>query len=622
VEETKPNQTKQQGRVSLWPALIIPSQQNESEEKKKRRKMKKQSRFLCLLLVCVSLFLLNVQSVQADEVEQTDDTNNKDSVIEANPEYVEPESDDDDYDEYDEESEYIDDDNDEADIKIAVERALEKSKLKYKKSLKKFVKNRAKMTLALAVFAFRREIRQVIAHVLKSGLMDPKTGKIRLSPTQVLKLILFVDFMRRMQKQNSRGGNLANPDSMQSLAFLGQSNPVLGALLSKFLGFPKFNPAYIPPINQHYTFERVNEKYLKDGMALHKAIHAKHEDFTWPASSDGKNAVISAAAKKRVSQTTSNNETIIILDFTKLGQVPSEQIRDQVSFVLSQYRSAAMTKNTSNDNNTSTELEVVVVLESPGGSAVDFGLASQQLLRLRKEPGILLTICVDRVAASGGYMLACTASPGRLFAAPFSIVGSIGVLGQIVNVNQLLENWGIKPIVFRGGKDKAPLGIVGEITKDAKAKTQSMIDETHKAFKKHVATSRPVLESNIDEIGTGDVWLGSDALDLNLIDRITTSDEYIGQKVMDGARVLKMVKFHRQRFLFGRYPVAGATARHDGGSIIQGVLGNALKGLIGQHQDSASSIVAFRDNQGEDDSIESAKLPLVTSVVQSPKTRL
>lgn len=191
-----------------------------------------------------------------------------------------------------------------------------------------------------------------------------------------------------------------------------------------------------------------------------------------------------------------------------------------------------------------TDLEVLVLVESPGGSAADFGLAARQLLRLRSA-GILLTVCVDKVAASGGYMVACTSSPGRLYAAPFAVVGSIGVIGQTVNIHKVLEGWGVTPLVFRGGKDKAPVGLIGEITPDGMGKIQKMVDATHKAFRHHVATCRPVLAESIEDIGTGDTWLGYDALEHKLIDRIMTSDEYIGERISEGARVLRMIQYQR-----------------------------------------------------------------------------
>jgi ClpP class serine protease len=217
-------------------------------------------------------------------------------------------------------------------------------------------------------------------------------------------------------------------------------------------------------------------------------------------------------------------------------------------------------KNTTNItvaslNTTAAELEVIVLLESPGGSAADYGLAAQQLLRLRQEPGVILTICVDKVAASGGYMMACTSTPSRLYAAPFAVLGSIGVYGSSINIQEVLQSWGVRPYVFKAGKNKAPLGLIGDVTKEGIAALQSVIDKTHVAFKQHVVAARPVLSKRIEEVSTGDVWLGVDAIKVGLIDRLVTSDEYISERVRHGARVLKLVKNERLHFsFFGPHP--------------------------------------------------------------------
>ena len=474
------------------------------------------------------------------------------NAIEDNPDYEEPEepASDNDVDSEDEEHDSLS--LDDGSAKEKIERVLYESKKQYKKTLKFVKRNRAKITIALAVFAFRFEIRKTIVHLIKNEIMDPKTGKLRVSPTNLLKLLLFVDFMRRLQS----GRNASQP-GFQAIVNLGESNPVMGIFFNRVLRVPMYNPSFIPPISQHYTFERINERYIKDGMALHKAIHSKHTGFRWPTADTA--ITRSMIAGNQMPQVPPSNETVVVVDMTGLdsGLSTMEQIRDQVSFLVSQYRSVAMIRNSSGSNGTSTDdlhlmpLEVVVLLESPGGSAAEYGLAAQQLIRLRNEPGITLTICVDKVAASGGYMMACAASPGQLYAAPFAIVGSIGVIGQIINVQKLLEGWGLTPMVFRGGKDKVPLGIIGEVSEDGKAKTQALIDMTHKAFQDLVVVTRPILGKFMKKVGTGDVFLGRGALDVGLVDQILTSDEYITNKLVQGARVLKLVKNRKARFPFG-----------------------------------------------------------------------
>ena len=154
----------------------------------------------------------------------------------------------------------------------------------------------------------------------------------------------------------------------------------------------------------------------------------------------------------------------------------------------------------------------------------------------------VLQSLMKKVAASGGYLLCCTASPGRLFAAPFATVGSIGVIATQLNINKLLTNWGVQPLEFRGGKYKAPIGMVGRVSKAGERVTQTMINDVHRAFKQHVVNARPMLKNSIEKIGNGNVWLGVDAVDLGLVDSIKTSDEYIEEIIRDGTQVLKMVQ--------------------------------------------------------------------------------
>jgi ClpP class serine protease len=183
---------------------------------------------------------------------------------------------------------------------------------------------------------------------------------------------------------------------------------------------------------------------------------------------------------------------------------------------------------------------------------------------------IVLTFIIIRILniphrekkPKGGYMIACTSSPGRLFAAPFAIVGSIGVIGQAINIQRALEGWGIRPLVFRGGRDKAPVGLIGEVTQQGMDKLQSIIDDTHRAFQRHVVEARPCLTDTISEIATGDIWLGYDAMKVGLIDRIVTSDEYIAERIHDGARILKLVQLIRPKYPFLRPTTSTRVEQH------------------------------------------------------------
>ena len=507
----------------------------------------------------VSLFLLYSTRVEGQAIcaDSSDDDDDENDVVVKNPNYVgkisvlaAPSDDesDDDAEDTDESEEYG------MEAKTAIEKALFKSKKLPKQALKVFRKHRLEITIVVALVAFRREIGLALYKMFSEPIRDPGTGEIvaraiAIRPTSVLKLVVFIDVMRRLQTNKVGKGT-------PLLAFLllaGSGNPIFVTLLSKLLA--PSNPAYIPPIEQHFTFERLNERYQKDGMALQKAIDPSITGDS-PLLS-GRNmtlANILTGHQATDKPATSFNDTLIIMDMTEMDSSVSQMktLRDEVSFLLSNYRTKAMDARHNATNEPAAELEVVVILESPGGSASDYALASQQILRLRNEPGIKVTICVDKVAASGGYMIACTSSPGRLFAAPFAVLGSIGVIGQTVNIQKTLEGWGIQPLVFRGGRDKAPVGLIGEVTTEGLEKVQGMVDDTHRAFKRHVASARPVVAARIEELATGDTWLGYDALDVGLIDRIVTSDEYIAERMTQGARVLKLVQLVRPRYPFSR----------------------------------------------------------------------
>ncbi|WP_421851075.1 protease SohB [Marinomonas sp.] len=166
--------------------------------------------------------------------------------------------------------------------------------------------------------------------------------------------------------------------------------------------------------------------------------------------------------------------------------------------------------------------EVVVRLESGGGVVHGYGLAASQLQRIR-EANIPLTICVDKVAASGGYMMACVAD--KIIAAPFAILGSIGVVAQVPNVHRLLDKSLIDVELHTAGKYKRTLTMLGENTDEGREKFKQDLEDTHGLFKRFVSSQRPQLD--IEGIATGDTWYGSEAIDNKLIDVVMTSDAYL-----------------------------------------------------------------------------------------------
>ncbi len=166
--------------------------------------------------------------------------------------------------------------------------------------------------------------------------------------------------------------------------------------------------------------------------------------------------------------------------------------------------------------------EVLLCLESPGGMVHAYGLASSQLSRIRNR-NIPLTICVDKVAASGGYMMACLAD--KLVAAPFAIIGSVGVLVQLPNFHRVLQRKEIDYEIITAGEFKRTLTTFGEITQKARDKVQQDVDNIHDLFKNWVKDHRPKVD--LDRIATGETWVGIQAQELELVDEIGTSDECI-----------------------------------------------------------------------------------------------
>ncbi|HDR1055589.1 TPA: protease SohB [Pasteurella multocida] len=190
------------------------------------------------------------------------------------------------------------------------------------------------------------------------------------------------------------------------------------------------------------------------------------------------------------------------------------------------------------------EDEVLVRLESPGGVVHGYGLAASQLLRL-KQHGIKLTVAVDKVAASGGYMMACVAD--TIVAAPFAILGSVGVVAQIPNIHRLLKKHDVDVDVMTAGEYKRTMTVLGENTEKGKQKFQQELEETHQLFKQFVTQNRP--QVNIEEIATGEHWFGQQALGLHLVDAISTSDDLILNAIKENKTVLS-VKYHvKQSFL-------------------------------------------------------------------------
>ncbi|RUR09150.1 protease SohB [Legionella septentrionalis] len=203
--------------------------------------------------------------------------------------------------------------------------------------------------------------------------------------------------------------------------------------------------------------------------------------------------------------------SLYVLDFTgdiKASQV--EQLREEITAILEVAQP---------------EDEVVIRLESPGGAVNGYGLAASQLQRIRDKK-IPLTVCIDKMAASGGYLMACVAN--HIVAAPFAIIGSIGVVAQLPNFHRWLKKNDIDVELLTAGEYKRTLTLFGENTEKGRKKFQEDLEKIHQSFRQYVLENRQELD--IDKVATGEHWLASDAYDLRLVDSLQTSDEYLSEK--------------------------------------------------------------------------------------------
>ena len=212
--------------------------------------------------------------------------------------------------------------------------------------------------------------------------------------------------------------------------------------------------------------------------------------------------------KSKKNKNKSIKNKLFVIDFK--GNVRASEIvslRREISGVLLSYKKGD---------------EVLIRLENSGGTVHEHGLAASQLNRIRDKK-IPLTICVDKVAASGGYMMACVGN--KIIASPFAIIGSIGVLAQVPNFNKLLKNKGIDFEQQTAGDFKRTVTMFGKNTEKDRKKLKEQLEDIHVLFKNFIKDNRKILD--VEKVSTGEYWYGKDALDLKLIDKILTSDEHV-----------------------------------------------------------------------------------------------
>lgn len=241
------------------------------------------------------------------------------------------------------------------------------------------------------------------------------------------------------------------------------------------------------------------------------------------------------AGKVIESDNEESKQRLFVLDFDGDTEASSvESLREEITAILA----------TANKTDS-----VLVKLNSPGGMVHAYGLAASQLKRIR-DAGHHLTIAVDEVAASGGYMMACVAD--KIISAPFAIIGSIGVVAEVPNFNRLLKKAHVDYEQHTAGDFKRTLTIFGENTTHGREKFKQELEDTHQLFKAFIHENRPDLD--IDKVATGEHWYGSQALELGLIDEIKTSDDIIVEALKD--KNVYAVKYEIKRPLSDKLSVS------------------------------------------------------------------
>jgi serine protease SohB len=267
-------------------------------------------------------------------------------------------------------------------------------------------------------------------------------------------------------------------------------------------------------VTEGLEVESINKKYRGLANALRKAVAKKGEQ---------KKAVREQKKRdKAEARAAAGRPRSFVIDFKgDLKATGVSSLREEISAVLD--------VATPDD-------EVIVRLENHGGMVHEHGLAASQLARVR-ERDIPLCVCVDKVAASGGYLMACVAS--RIYAAPFAILGSIGVLAQLPNFNRMLDRHGVDFEMITAGKYKRTVTMFGENTDADRAKLKEELEDVHLLFKGAVSRYRPGLD--LEKVATGEHWYGTRALELGLADELMTSDELLVERA--GERDLYRVSY-------------------------------------------------------------------------------
>lgn len=275
-------------------------------------------------------------------------------------------------------------------------------------------------------------------------------------------------------------------------------------------------------MNQALKAEVVDEKILKDEEKKLKKAEK-----------------LARKREKKNSAEQPRKKRVYVLDFQgDIKASATDELRESITAVLSLAEPVD---------------EVVIRLESPGGLVHGYGLAASQLARITQK-NIPLTVCVDKVAASGGYMMACVAD--KIVAAPFAVLGSIGVVAQLPNFHKVLKKHDVDYEIFTAGEYKRTVTMLGENTEKGRRKFMEDLEDTHVLFKEFVGEHRPAVD--VAEVATGEIWFGRRALEKKLIDMVSTSDEYL--TAMHPEADIVHVRYEQKKRIQERVGLAAAKA--------------------------------------------------------------
>ena len=301
--------------------------------------------------------------------------------------------------------------------------------------------------------------------------------------------------------------------------FLAQAGTIAAAILIVVGGVFAMSHRQKADQEGHIEIKHLNEKYEHIREMLEEVVSDEETlkaEAKLKKKADKKEAKAAKKRRKAAAEgdIVDDKARLYVLEFDgDIKASAADNLREEISAVLPQVRKGD---------------EILVKLESPGGMVHSYGLASSQLKRIT-EAGVPLTVVVDKVAASGGYMMACVAD--KILAAPFAVLGSIGVIAQLPNFNRLLKKNDIDFELLTAGEYKRTLTMFGENTDRGREKFVEELEQTHDLFKQFVGANRPDLD--VEKIATGEVWYGLKALEVGLIDELQTSDDYVQEKLKD-----------------------------------------------------------------------------------------